>query len=89
MINTTASVAISFTLTLNECELRALHAIFSYDPEAFLEGCYKYLGRAYIQQYADGLRSLHSNVKGQAAGLIHKADQIRQTLKTINQPVAT
>ena len=51
------------TLVLNESEARALDAIVGYGAEPFLKAFYEHLGKAYLQPYERGLRSLFESVR--------------------------
>lgn len=58
-----SEVRFAVTLTLTESEARALDALAGYGADAFLEVFYK-LGRAYMEPYEPGLRSLFNSIRG-------------------------
>jgi DNA-binding ferritin-like protein (Dps family) len=51
-------IVLKMTLELNEIEVRALEAIVGYDIESYLRVFYKEMGKAYLEKYEEGLRSL-------------------------------
>jgi hypothetical protein len=53
----------SVTLVLTEAEAKALDALVGYGVAPFLEAFYKHLGKAYLQPYEQGLKSLFESVR--------------------------
>lgn len=57
------SVTLDIQLQLTEQEAAALDAIVGYGVEPFLDVFYEKLGKAYLQPYEAGLRSLFNSVR--------------------------
>jgi hypothetical protein len=68
-------------LELNESEARALNGIFGYDVEHFLKVFYEKMGRAYVEKYEDGVRSLHKTIRQVTSGPLSKVEDARQILQ--------
>lgn len=75
-----ADVQTEITLKINEAEARALDAMFSYGANAFLEGFYKCLGKAYVQPHENGVRSLHDTIRAQLAGPLATVTECRRQM---------
>ena len=73
------SVETTVVLTLNEYELAALDALAGYGVDAFLRVFYEHLGKAYLQPYERGLRSLLETVNG-CRSLNGEAEECRKFL---------
>lgn len=73
---------VSFTaqITLTEDELRALDGIFGYGPDAFLKAFYEKMGRAYVQPFEAGVRSLHKTIREQTSPQIATLNECRKKL---------
>ncbi len=74
------TVKMEVCLQLTEAEAGALDALVGYGIDPFLEVFYK-LGRAYMEPYEDGLRSLFESVRtgeGSVRGLLEKARDARE-----------
>ncbi len=71
-------VNVEITMTLNEAEARALDGMFGYGAEAFLQGFYKCLGKAYVQPFEAGVHSLHDTIRGQLSEPLRIIDRARQ-----------
>lgn len=71
-------IDVEVTLKISEAEARALDGMFSYGPEAFLKGFYHHLGKAYVQPYEQGVRSLHDTIRGQLSEPLRIIDKARQ-----------
>lgn len=71
------------TLELSEVEIRALDAVFGYSPEAFLQGCYRNLGRHYIEPHAAGVRSLHETVRGFTGSAVAQMNAVREAVRNL------
>jgi hypothetical protein len=74
-------VEVRATLELNEEELGALDALAGYGTEAFLEVFYKHMGKAYLDRYEHGLRSLFESVRKHVPGMIGQAEKARRSLE--------
>lgn len=57
-------VSSEILITLSEEEAGALDAIAGYGADSFLEVFYAKLGKAYLEPYEKGLRSLFNSVHG-------------------------
>lgn len=57
------------TIDLSEAEAGALDALAGYGTDEFLECFYKHMGKAYLQPYEAGLRSLFDSVRHGTAGV--------------------
>ena len=74
------NIAATITLHLSEQEAGALDALVGYGFKSFIETFYKHLGKAYLEPYEDGLRSLFESVRhGDASvhSFLEKANQAR------------
>ncbi len=56
-------VEMRITLVLSEAEASALDAIAGYGTDSFLKVFYEHMGKAYLQPYESGLRSLFDSVQ--------------------------
>lgn len=68
-------------LQLTEAEAGALDAIAGYGADSFLEVFYKHMGKAYLEQYEGGLRSLFDSVRcggASVGGLLEKVREARE-----------
>lgn len=74
------SLTFSAQITLTEDELRALNGIFGYDVEVFLKVFYEKMGRAYVQPFEKGVRSLHKTIREQTAPQIQTVNDCRRKL---------
>ena len=63
--------------SLSEAEAGALDAIIGYGVEPFLEVFYEKMGKAYLQPYENGLRSLFES-RGQLLHVIESANAARK-----------
>lgn len=77
----TVMLSFSSTLTLNETELRALDAIVGYGTEEFLKRFKETMGKAYIEGYEDGVRSLFSTIRTEVKPALNRIDSARKLLK--------
>jgi len=78
------TVRATITLELNEVEAAALDALVGYGVEEFLRVFYEHMGRAYLQPYESGLRSLFDSVRSGEASVenfLHKAREARQVFE--------
>lgn len=61
-------VEMKITMTLSEAEAGALDALTGYGIDSFLKVFYEHMGKAYLQKYEAGLRSLFDSVqRGEAS----------------------
>lgn len=79
--NTTVEASLRVTLELNESEVKALSGIFGYNVEHFLKVFYERMGKAYVQPFESGVRSLHKEIRQLMAGPINDIDKARKALK--------
>ncbi len=71
---------LTVTLELNEAEARALSGIFGYDVNVFLKVFYERMGKAYVEPYEAGVRSLHQTISGVVSGPIAKIAAARKAM---------
>lgn len=74
------SISANITLQLSEEEAGALDALVGYGFKSFIEAFYKHLGKAYLEPYEAGLRSLFESVRegeGSVASFLQKANEAR------------
>lgn len=76
------TLKLEIVLVLSEEEAGALVAVFGYSADSFLETFYTKMGRAYLEPYEKGLRSLHASIGGQLKGIIDRANKARQVFIT-------
>ena len=69
-------VELKIALELNEEEARALEAIIGYNVNSFLETFYTKMGKAYLEPYEKGVRSLFE-ARGVLAAWLAKADRAK------------
>jgi hypothetical protein len=74
------NVDLKVVLELNEQEVGALEAMFSYGPDAFLKGFYKQCGKAYVEPYEAGVRSLHEKMRGLMSSPLREVQQMRDRI---------
>lgn len=75
------SLSATIRLVLTEEEAGALDAITGYGVEPFLEVFYKNMGRAYLEPYEAGLRSLFESVRtgeGSVKSVLRRAEDARE-----------
>jgi hypothetical protein len=74
---------VTFTgaITLNESEMRALHAMASYGADNFLRAFYEKLGRTYVEPYEHGVRGLFQEINEQVGQQISAIDNARRLLR--------
>lgn len=71
-----ANVELKAIIELTEEEAGALDALFGYDVGEFLKTFYEKMGRAYLEPYEKGLRSLHQS-RGFLSGPLERARKAR------------
>lgn len=74
------NVAATITLHLSEEEAGALDALVGYGFKTFIDVFYKHLGKAYLEPYESGLKSLFESVRtGEASvhSFLEKAREAR------------
>lgn len=69
------------TLTLDESEMRALEAMVGYGVEPFLKVFYDKLGKHYMRDHEQGLRSLFKAIKRDIPNHLHNIDEVRAAVK--------
>jgi hypothetical protein len=72
-----ATLALRVTFELSEEEAGALDALLGYGADAFLEVFYAKMGKAYLQPYERGFRSLCES-RGDLMALIDRARDARK-----------
>lgn len=76
-----AGLSLTVAMVLTEQEAGALDALAGYGVDGFLEVFYTKMGKAYLQPYEAGLRSLFDSVQNGPAsvrGLLNRARKARQ-----------
>ena len=76
----THQVTVKATLDLDEQQLGALDALAGYGTDAFLETFYVKMGRAYLQPYEKGLRSLFDTIKATCPKALQDVRKAREAL---------
>lgn len=76
-----AAIRLTIQITLNESEARALSAIFGYNPEGFIKGFYKQMGRHYLEPHAHAVPGLFSSVNSQLDPALLRVDKARKVFK--------
>lgn len=71
-------IELRLTLTLDEAEARALHALTDYGADEFLKVFYQHLGRSGLQPAEGGLRSLFAGVRAQLPAVLERLDGARE-----------
>ena len=77
-LETKPTVQLSVTIRLTESEARALDALVGYGDDAFVKAFYEGLGKAYMEQHEDGLRSLFKSVRSFMPGILERANLARK-----------
>ena len=72
-----ATLEMRVTISLSEKEAGALDALIGYGVDEFLKAFYEKMGRAYLEPYEEGLRSLFES-RGTLSGLIDRANTARK-----------
>lgn len=72
-------------LELTETEARALDGIFGYNVDAFLQSFYKIMGKAYVEPYEDGVRSLHETIRTAVGGPLRHVDDARRLIRNAQE----
>lgn len=76
-----AQLTATITIALTEAEAGALDALAGYDIEAFIKTFYEKMGKAYLQPYESGLRSLFRSLQDGDCGVravIRRASEARE-----------
>jgi hypothetical protein len=71
------SISASVVIALTESEAGALDALAGYGVDVFLETFYAKMGRAYLEPYEAGLRSLFEAVHGGPCSVKNVLDRAR------------
>lgn len=80
-------VEISATLELTQAEIGALDALAGYGTDTFLKVFYERMGKAYLQPYEAGLKSLFAKVRGCADGMEHLKQNAEAVLRGTHRAV--
>jgi len=78
------TVKLEIVLVLTEEEAGALDALSGYGPENFLKVFYKELGKSYLEEYENGLRSLFKSVRELVSPHLESAEKARKTFREGN-----
>jgi hypothetical protein len=74
------TVRMEVVIQLSEQEAGALDALFGYDADVFLATFYEKIGKAYLQPYEEGFRSLHA-ARGFLSGALRRAKIAREVFE--------
>lgn len=75
------TLSVSMTFEVNEIEARALDALAGYGDDAFIKAFYDHLGKTYMENHEDGLRSFLASIRSTVAPAIRDVDSARQFLE--------
>jgi len=75
-----AIISFSAVLTLEEEEIRALDALVGYGDDAFIEEFKERLGKSYLRDHENGLRSAFSAIRSQVLPALSTIDEARRRL---------
>lgn len=78
--STKINMNVEVTMTLTEQEARALDAITGYNVEDFIIIFYKHMGKAYLEKYEAGLRSLFHSVRRDLYPKFKSIDEAKKLL---------
>lgn len=67
------TITVEAQLTLNYEEMKALDALAGYGIDAFLKVFYKEMGKAYLQPYEAGLRSVFEVIRSELPPITNRA----------------
>lgn len=87
-LHTTLRLEMTANITLTEAEVMALDGIFGYGADAFLKAFYREMGRAYVEPYENGVRSLHNELRGKLTPIIAEMKEIRARLAKPSTPAS-
>ena len=76
-------IKLKIALELNEEEARALEAILGYDVNNFIEVFYGHMGKAYLEKYEDGLRSLFATARQPLSIWLDRVKIARQSFEAM------
>ena len=74
-------ITVTTTMELNEAEMGALDALAGYGIDSFLKVFYDRLGKAYLQPYEAGLRSLFEKIRKEIPPALSKVEQARKAIE--------
>ncbi|MHC4179286.1 MAG: hypothetical protein ACYSWU_17370 [Planctomycetota bacterium] len=72
--------AMTCQFVINEVEARALDALAGYGDNAFIEAFYEKLGKAYMRNHEDGLRSFLTTIRDVVTPAIGMVDDARKQI---------
>lgn len=77
------TVELHVTLQITESEARALEAMAGYGDDAFVKAFYENLGKAYMKNHEQGLRTFLKSIRQIMPFLLRKADKAREAFEDI------
>jgi hypothetical protein len=80
------NVVLKVAIQLDEGEARALEAMAGYGDDAFVKVFYEHLGKAYMQEHEQSLRSLLKSVRKMMSPLLSKTDDARRLFHEKKEP---
>jgi hypothetical protein len=75
---TLSKMEFKVTLEMTEEEARALDALIGYDVNEFIKNFYTFLGKVYMEEHEEGLRSLFHS-RDDLRNQLHKITYARNT----------
>lgn len=72
------------TFKLSETELKSLDALAGYGTDEFLKCFYTHLGKAYLEPYEQGIRTIFDKIK-EMRSTIHDIDVAKKTISELFQ----
>ncbi len=79
-----SGISAHVTIELTEAEAGALDALAGYGVDSFLQVFYTHMGKAYLQPYEAGLRSLFEYVRSRESGISRTLDDVREARRVLN-----
>lgn len=76
-----ADIQITVKFDITESEARALDALVGYGFVPFKTAFYEKLGKAYMEQHEDGLKSFFESIKDNIPHLLSRADNARKVFR--------
>jgi len=84
-VRSTSNLTVGVILSLTEVEARALQAITVYGAKEFLNTFYDKLGKAYLQPFEEGVKSLFETINEELPRHLNRADKARDIWRNAAQ----
>jgi hypothetical protein len=75
-------VELEVRFTVTESEARALDALVGYGDDAFIKVFYEKLGKAYMREHEQGLRSFFKSIREMMPSFLDRADRARKVFNS-------